>query len=222
MADEDFNLPGLMHPVMLADAASLHIGGLDHYGIRYDAPDVFGNDPAIETDGPEDWKREQLPQFGPAFVRFTEERFNKLDALVQHLLARWSYQPTTVFGIASIQSTSAGGIAQATNGNGMIYEVPPGFTLAVHRLEIRDGGHTFGNPYTGAGGYWELRANDEMRDGGSLVSGTGSFPIVRTWGTRDAPHFRDGENVNFFMSGGPASTPVYIRLQGTLDRTIEG
>lgn len=225
--EEEYLLPGLFLNLTSADETALHLGGLDSPAIAHDAPDVFGNDPQISADdGRVIGDREHLPQFGPAFVRFVHEHFSETDKLIERLLAKWTYEPQTVLFGASLQSDASGNVDRNVQGNAAIYEPPPGFTLGLHRLTIANGGNNFGTPFNVAAGYWELRVNDEMIDGGSLVAPAagiagGSFPVVKTWGTRDAPRVRDGEVMSFFMSGGPVSKKISIRGQGTLERQPE-
>lgn len=201
--------------------AALHIAGFDSEAIRSDPVDVFGNDPDIGPDPPYAPNLEHLPQFGPPFVQYVHRRFDKLEKVAEKLLQRWAYEPTTVGFIAAIATTGSGGIDLKTNGNAMIYETPPGFTLALHRLSIAAVGFNFGTPYTNAGAYLEIRVDDQMVDGNSLVSGQGSLPTIGSWGTRDAIRIRDGSQLSLFMSGGPANTTVTVLGQGTLERQAE-
>lgn len=164
----------------------------------------------------------KLPQFGPPFVRAVMERFDAMEAIADKLISRWAYEPQTVIFVASMQTTGTGGLSLATVANSSLYEPPPGFTFALHRLFIKPAGYTFGTPYTNAGSYWELRVNDEAVDGNSMISGQGQLPTVLTYGTRDAPRVRDGEVLSLFMSGGPASAEITVKGQGTFDRTVEG
>src|SRR5438132_2282056 len=219
----EFYVPGSFESREEATFPSLHVAGLDYpdYLGAIDG-DVFPNEPSLATEAPGEREREHLPQFGPAFVPYVVKRFNELEHLAAKALEKWSHEPVTVPFIAAMQSTSAGGIDQTTVPNAIIWETPPGFTLALHRIYIANGGNNFGTPFTGAGGYWELRVNNGTVDGGSLVSGSGSFPVVKTWGTRDAPHIRDGEVLSLFMASGPTSQTITVRGQGTLKRSVEG
>lgn len=204
---DEFLLPGVFDPLRGSDEAILHQAGMDYASIAADPADDYGR---------------QLPQFGPPFVRYVHERFNAMDKAMDKALAKWMYEPVTVFIIASMQTDGSGNLGQTVQGNTLLWETPPGQTLALHRLTIRDVAHTFGAPYTNAASYWELRVDNEMIDGHSMVSGVGQLPVVVTYGTRDAPHIRDGEGLSLFMSGGPINTQVVVKGQGTLDRTAEG
>lgn len=185
--------------------------------------DAFGNDPGIGSDGPEEWRRE-LPPFGPAIVPFIDGRITDLERAVQRLIDKWVYEPVTVVNVASMNADASGNIAVPQTPNAALYESPAGFTFALHRLVIAVDGSTFGSPFTAAGAYWELRVNGAMVHGGSAVSGAGSLPVVATWGTQDAPRVRGGEILSLFVVGTAtlASKMVTARVQGTLDRTLEG
>lgn len=222
----DYLLPGLFDNIGTTDESILHQAGLDSDAISQDSPDVFGNDPIITPDDAQEWSREHLPQFGPPFVRFVHEHFSKTDKLIERLLAKWAYEPQTVVFPASMQSDGSGNVNRSITGNAVLYEPPPGFTLALHRLSIMNEGNTFGAPFNAVGGYWELRVNDEFIDGASLVTPAagvvgGQFPVVNRWGTRDAPRVRDGEVLSIFISGGPVGKKITIKGQGTLERQAE-
>lgn len=221
---DDFLLPGVFDSLVRGDASALHLAGLENPHVAYDPVDVFPDDTVlIDPEGAP--PREHLPQFGPPFVKFVDDRFTRLERLVERLMEKWSYEPVTAFFVASVQTTAAGGLSLNTTPNCSLYEPPPGFTFALHRLTIFTGGttgNTFATPYTLAASGWELRVNDQLVDGNSMISGQGQLPIVATWGTRDAPRIRDGEVLSLFMVNGPASTLITVKGQGTLDRTIEG
>ncbi len=185
--------------------------------------DGFGNDPGIGVDGPGEWKRE-LPPFGPALVPFIDGRITDLERSVQKLIDKWSYKSVTVVNFSTMQADSSGNIDTPQTPNAILYESPAGFTYAMHRLVIAVPGHTFGEPYTAAASYWELRRGGSMVYGASIVSGVGSLPVIKEWGTRDAPRARAGESFTLFVAGGNALAGVQVQVgtQGTLDRTEEG
>lgn len=228
-----FGVPGTFNPTedWPEDERHLHQGGLDEIasasdpitaltgGIGLDPFDVY---PSEETQL--DIEPKELPQWGPPFVKFVDDRITELEKRVIRELEKWQFQTRTDFFIASMNTDGSGNISLAVQPNAALYEPPPGFTFALHRLGIFVGASSpnFGNPYTNAGSWWELRINGETIDGGSMVSGQGSLPVVRTWGTRDALRVRDGEVLSFFMQGGPTPRNIYIKGQGSLDRTIEG
>jgi hypothetical protein len=218
----EFILPGYFGGAD-SDEAVLHQGGLDSYTLSHDDVDTFGNDPDIGSgaDNAAQWRREQLPQFGPPFVTYVAEEFSKLQQVTAQLLGKWSYEPTTIVLFSSMQTDASGNVNRAISPNAILYEPPPGFTLALHRLLIGAGGFNFGTPFNAAAAYWELRVNDEAIDGGSLVAGSGgALPFVYSKGTRDAPRARDGEVLSLFISGTAAlaNKTITVRGQGTLDR----
>lgn len=210
-----------------ADAAAFHIAGEGFAPVRFDPRDIFPDDTVDGADTLQTGVREHLPQFGPPFVRMVWERFDAIDAAMKRAIEKWSEKPTTVVLVASMNTDGSGNINRSITGNSLIAEPPVGFTLAIHRLSITNTGNTFGVPFNAAGGYWELRANDEFLDGASLVTPAagvigGQLPVVKTWGTRDAPHVRDGEVLSLFMNAGPVSQKVTVKIQGTYERTAEG
>lgn len=204
---------------------ALHLAGLDQLDTARDPQVAAGYDPPAEltmgTSEAEARMREHLPQLGPPFVAYVHDRFTKLEALMQASLKRWEWTPQTVIIIASMTSDAAGNINRANNDKSAFIEPPPGFTLAIHRLAIGIGGSNFGTPFNAAAAYWEFRIDEQMEDGGSLVANVGSFPVVRTWGTRDAIHVRDGEVGSLFVSGMGAVKTLTVRAQATMKRQPE-
>jgi hypothetical protein len=200
--------------------ATLHQAGFDSLEVSTDDLDRFGNDVVLASDGPEQWSRENLPQFGPAFVRYVHDEFSKVHGAINKSIAKWSYEPTTAVIFGSMNADANGNVNRAVSDKAMLYEPPPGFTLALHRLVISVGGFNFGTPFSAAGAYWELRVNDEMMDGGSLVAGSGSLPVAYSRGTRDAVRCRDGEvlSLNIVGTAALAGKSVTVRGQGTLER----
>lgn len=201
------------------------LAGAGNPELTRDELDAFGNDPYISGIMPpsverQEERQEHLPQFGPAFVPFVHERFSRLDKELSRLSEIHQWKPQTITFVGSMNSDSSGNIGVTTSGS-RFYSVPSGFTLAIHRIFLAADGYTYGVPFTGAGGYWELRVDNVAISGGSLVSGSGSIPVEKTWGTRDAPHVRDGSTISLFMASGPVSKNVTIQGQGTLERNPE-
>ena len=97
-----------------------------------------------------------------------------------------------------------------------IYAVPLGMEFALHRLLIDADGFTPGAPYNAAAGYVDILRGDERVDFLSLAAGSGAIPAVFSAGDSDAVRFRNGEQVNLRVVGGPVSTTVQVRAQGTL------
>lgn len=107
-----------------------------------------------------------------------------------------------------------------TNGSGNVdvhvYRVPAGMVFSLHRAFITADGYTFASPFTANAGYVEIHRNGEAVDGIPLGNGAFGIPIAYTAGDSDAIDFRNGERVTFHVVGGPASTAIVVRCQGTL------
>ena len=231
--EPEFFFPGTFEvepPYREGTPENMHLAGLDGIDPAYDANNaaltgVIGFDPmdliSPSLDTREDIEHE-LPQWGPPFVKFVDGRISDLEKKVNEAIEKWSFQTQTYFNIASLNTDASGNIGTGVQDKANILEPPPGFTIALHRFSIFPDGSTFGTPFTAAGAYWELRIGNETIDGGSMVSGVGSIPVVRTYGTRDALRIRDGEILSFFMSAGPASKRITLKMQSSVDRTIEG
>lgn len=218
-------------PTHEADSSELHEGGLDGIDPAFDSvhsdllAGAIGLDPVdLFTPSAESQLdiEKQLPQWGPPFVKFVDDRISHLEKEVQKAIERWSFQTQTFFNVASLNTDASGNIGTGVQDKSNILTPPPGFTLALHRIGIFPDGSNFGTPFTAAASYWELRIGNETIEGGSTVSGQGSLPAIKTWGTRDALRIRDGEVLSFFMSAGPASKRITIKMQASVDRTIEG
>lgn len=217
-----------------ANPATLHLAGLDGIDRSFDAvhPDVLagaiGFDPADVYAPSLDTQlaiEKELPQWGPPFVKFVDDRISDLEKKVIKELEKWQFQSVTIFINSGMNTNSAGTIDPVTNDKATVYSPPPGFTLALHRFGVflDTAAANFGTPKSNASSYYEIRVNNEAIDGGSLAAAPNGVPFVRSWGTRDAPRIRDGENLSFFLFGiGLANTRFNIKGQGTLDRTIEG
>jgi hypothetical protein len=217
----EFYIPGTFDPTETwpENELTLHQGGLDQIAPAYDPNTILegaiGYDPfdaVIPSDQTQlDVEPKSLPQWGPPFIKFVDDRMTELEKRVIKELEKWQFQSRTPAGLLDV------------GGNELrVYAPPPGFTMALHRLVILADGSNAGTPFTAAGGYWELRVGNEAISFGSFVAAQGSLPVEKTWGTRDAPRIRDGEVATLFMSAGPASKRITVKGQGTLDRTIEG
>jgi hypothetical protein len=236
MATPEFFFPGTFDeepPEISPDETSFHQGGLDGIDPAYDAvhrnllTGAIGFDP-LDLYQPSSETQESiekgLPQWGPPFVKFVDDRLSHLEELVQKATLKWSFETQTYVSVASVQTTAAGGLDQISTPNCIIFSTPPGFTFALHRLTINilNGTNNFGTPFNAAASYWELRVGNDMIDGASMVSPSAGLPTKLTYGTRDAPRCRDGEIMSLFMVNGPASTRIQMKIQGSMDRTIEG
>jgi hypothetical protein len=205
------------------DEQIFHLAGLDHLAPAYDRQ-AYGDDRLLDLETQAERDREQLPQLGPPFVAFVHEHFTRLQRMFLEETRRWSARElTTQIGIASFQTDASGNVKRATHPNSIIIDPNPGWTFAVHRIAVIAVGFTFASPYSNAAAYWELRENDEAIDGGPLTGTPNSIPFVKTWGTRDAPHIRDGLVGSFFLAGtaGIANTSITVKAQYTAIRSAE-
>jgi len=214
-----------------------HEGGLDQIDPAFDQVSAqvlagaIGYDPTDLTHPSIDTRQDieqQLPQWGPPFVKFVDHRISELEKLMHKAMEKWAYETVTMRSVASGQTSGTGGINLGNSPNSSLVIPPPGFTAAIHRMEVVLPGSafTFAAPFNGAGSYWELRLNNEAIDGGSLVAAAVlrpfGLPFVLTYGTRDAPRVRDGEVLSFFLNAGPNNQQITIKTQFSYDRTIEG
>lgn len=237
MSEQDgFLLPGVFDPLPDGNPAAFHEAGFgyEHLSVMFDPVDVFPNDTDLYQEGVEESlgiaQREQLTQWGPNFVAAIHEHLSEIDRKLdedrKRHLERWSFEPVTLVITSAMQTTATGGVDQTTVGSAEIFSPPPGFTFALHRMTISNGGNNFGTPFNSAGAYYEIRVNNEMVDGDSLVAAAGQYskglPVARTWGTRDAPRIRDGQVLSLFVNAGPTSQKIVINTQGTYDRSAEG
>lgn len=232
MSENDgFYFPGILGSLEDGTPIGFHEAGIDNPAVYLDPPDIFGLDPDLDVDTARMQAREHIPQTdGPNYLAGLADEPSaideKLDRLRKEFMERWSFEPVTVVIVGSMQTTAAGGVDQTSVGNCELYTPPPGWTLGLHRLTIRNGGNNFGTPFNAAGAYYEIRVNNEPIDGDSLVAAAGQFskglPAVRLWGTRDAPRIRDGQVLSLFMASGPTSQTITINGQGTLVREAEG
>jgi len=224
----EFFIPGTFDtepPNVEGNPVNLHQGGLDQIApasdpiteltgaIGYDPYDLLY--PSADTQLTVEKK--SLPQWGPPFIAFVDDRITELERIMTNELKKWQFQTVTFCKAVSLQTDSSGNI-----NNGILFECPVGFTFALHRISIKPSGSNFGTPFTTAG-YFEIRVNTDMVDGSQIgTSPLPSYPIVKTWGTRDAIRVRDGEILSLFMVTGPTSSQITVHLQASFDRTTEG
>lgn len=223
----EFGMPGTFDPTESwpANEQTLHQGGLDGIAPAYDPGIAIGFDPmdvlmpSLET---ESEIEPNLPQWGPPFIAFVDKRITDLQKQVEKAMEKWQFETVTLVKSVSLQTDSSGNINSSLAGAGILFECATGFTFALHRISIKNAGNNFGSPFASAG-YFEIRVDEDMVDGSQIgASPLPSYPIVKTWGTRDAIRVRDGEVLKLFMSGGPTSQQVTVRIQGSYDRTTEG
>lgn len=230
----EFFFPGTFEvepPYREGDPQNLHQAGMDAIDPAYDAihPDnlagAIGFDPADYAPSldSELTIEKGLPQWGPPFVKFVDHRISELEKKVQKAIEQWSFQTQTFVLETSFNTDGTGNVGAPGSAAPVLVESRPGWTYALHRFIVLQDPATFGTPFTGAGCYWELRMNGvETVDGGSLASGSGSLPFVKTYGTRDALRIRDGELLTFFIFNTSANKRMTVKLQCSVDRTIEG
>lgn len=109
-----------------------------------------------------------------------------------------------------------------------IYLVPSGYELVVTRWNVEAVGFSPAAPYSNAAGFLALFAGLQfptaLQGVGSMVdflpnppaSGGAILPASVTDGATQAGLFRGGEQVSLHVQTGPASTDIYMRLQGIL------
>ena len=124
-------------------------------------------------------------------------------------------EPYRDFNTTALDANGNSGIPGAANNPNPVslFEPPPGFTWALHRLKIQAEGQTFGATYPG-GYIYVLRAGrlEEFVDLGL------GLPAVITY-TSDAPIYNNGETISILVSGGPASTVLVVDMQVTIEPT---
>lgn len=97
-----------------------------------------------------------------------------------------------------------------------VYTVPLGMEFALHRLVLDFDGYTVAVPYTNANGYALIQRSGEMVDYISFAAAAGGVPAVYGVGGAQAARFRNGENVEVAIVGGPAARSVRAKVQGVL------
>lgn len=229
----EFFFPGTFDdepPVVEGNPVNLHQAGVDGIDPAYDAghsalTGVIGFDPYDYVYTSEETRQnieKELPQWGPPFVKFVDGRITELEKKVEKALEKWQFETQTFVEQNSFNTDSSGNVGANPANAPIIIATNPGWTYAIHRVVILLDGSTFGSPFTAAGAFWELRVNGETIDGASCVSGQGSLPKILTYGTRDAPRVRDGENLTFFANALTANKRMTVKVQASVDRTIEG
>jgi hypothetical protein len=94
-----------------------------------------------------------------------------------------------------------------------VYAVPLGREFSLHRLVVDAEGFTPGAPFTNAAGYIDIRRSGVRVDFVNLSVG---IPALALDGNDTAIRFRNGEEVEIVIAGGPASTNVRAEIQGML------
>lgn len=149
----------------------------------------------------------------------------ELREVLQEIASGWARPPQRARPISSVplnaggNSTRASGDATSNAGVTIpVYQIPAGYTFRLHRLTLHPDGFTFGSPYVNATGYVNIVRGNLVQDGISFASP--GMPLVWSAGTADAIDFTNGEDVGLFISGGPASVTVSVRMQGTLEPIV--
>lgn len=119
--------------------------------------------------------------------------------------------------IESVALDGSGNANGLTNGC-PIYKVPMGYEFLLHRLEVFPEGYTFGVPYTSSTGYLNIIAGQRHRDG--LPFTAPGIPRIWSAGDEDAIDARNGEVIRVDFFGGPVSTNILVRAQGTLQSIV--
>lgn len=114
-----------------------------------------------------------------------------------------------------------------TDGSGnldlKIYQVPQGYQFITTRVNIEDGTHTPGNGFTAANCWMALIRGDKWQPG-SIIDFVPNppnaagviLPAQFSDGASEAGVFRGGEIIGLHISAGPATTDIWVRIQGQL------
>lgn len=95
-----------------------------------------------------------------------------------------------------------------------VYGVPIGMLFRLTRVVVRvDGGSSFAAPYVNGAGSVEIRRNGRVVDGVNLSTG---LPNVWTQSGAASPVYRNGEQVEVAIAGGPANGNVLVEIEGDL------
>lgn len=112
-----------------------------------------------------------------------------------------------------------------TDGSGILnlvlYRVPQGMQFITTRVNVEAAGFTPATPYTNATGWIGLMRSDRFVIG-SLVDFVPNPPLATapilpasiTDGASEAAVFRGGEIIGLTIASGPATTDIWVRLQG--------
>lgn len=115
--------------------------------------------------------------------------------------------------------------AGQTDGSGnldlVLYRVPQGMQFVCTRVNVEDGTHTPGNPFTSATGWIALIRGDKWQPGSIIdmwpnpPAGNANFiPILFSDGNMEAGLFRGGETIGLHIASGPPTTDILVRVQG--------
>lgn len=103
----------------------------------------------------------------------------------------------------------------------LLYNVPQGFEFTITRVNVEAVGFSPAVPYTNAAGWIAVCRGDRFAVGSILdflpnppVASGAILPALFTDGANQAGIIRGGEKVSLHIETGPATTDVYVRLQG--------
>ena len=94
-----------------------------------------------------------------------------------------------------------------------VYTVPMGYEFALNRLVIDADGFTPGAPFKSGVGFIDVRRAGKRVDFVNLQNG---IPALAVDGPDTAIRFRNGEQLEVVLVGGPANTTVQVGAQGRL------
>lgn len=145
----------------------------------------------------------------------------ELKGLLEEFKSGFARPPQTIHPDFAIQLDSSGNTSKAQESQGVM-RVQAGYVVRLHRIGFFPDGSTFGLPFTFAGGYIDILRAGVRVDGISFdpTLNPAGLPQVGTWGTADAIEWRNGDTIGFKIVGGPASKPINIRCQGTLEPIV--
>ena len=98
------------------------------------------------------------------------------------------------------------------------YVVRLGMEFRLNRVTIEADGVTYAALFVNAAGSVTIQRGGQVLDGYNLSAG---IPNTWTAGSGSAPRYRNGEEVQLVVVGGPANTKITARIEGDLfpDRT---
>lgn len=152
---------------------------------------------------------------------------DELRQILREVASGFLRPPQTIRPVEAIALNAAGNSIRA-NGDKTasaaavavdLFECPVGYRFRLHRMTVKPDGFTFGAPFTNAAGFLDIEQGGLMRDGISF--NTPGLPVVWSAGTADGIDYSNGDVVRVLVSGGPASTSLSIRMQGTLEPYVE-
>lgn len=168
-----------------------------------------------EYENPQPGELGDPPLFGPPFVRFVVDEFERQRKLLAKLGDRLLPRDRAWRAVKTGELDA--------NGTGTIlrYEVPQGFELFLHRVYVNAGTATFSSRVTG--GNVSILVDGQEEDGGDLT--TVGLPFVETWSSSAAIVVDGGGvlEVKINTAGAAAhSTAAVVIARGRLIRSHVG